>query len=100
MFLLKFNTTCYIIRDEFNSTVLQLLVGHEEDLSPENISAMFHTIDLNDDEHIQFEEFRGWFMTIMHTSSTASTSAEYSEQELLLAKELAAMFVLVRRQAM
>ena len=78
-------------RDEFHSTVLQILVGQDEDdLKPENISAMFDFMDIDDDKHIEFDEFAGWFTNMMHTIATASASSGDEEQ---LVKELASSFL-------
>jgi hypothetical protein len=79
-------------RCEFHSAVIQILVGHnDEDLNPENISAMFDFMDIDDDKHIEFDEFAGWFTSMMHTIATASAPTADEEEQLV--KELASKFL-------
>lgn len=51
---------------------------------------MFDFMDIDDDKHIEFDEFAGWFTNMMHTIATASAPTADEEK---LAKELASTFL-------
>jgi len=59
-------------REEFHSAVVQMLIDFEVEVTSENVDEMFNTMDVDKGGSISFDEFKGWFQHILHSSVNTS----------------------------